>query len=575
MKKVMLLLITVVVINLSGIGQYITDSIHPLLRGELNGALIRDHFSFSSKRIKKDKVDIIMGVFIQNKLSLTKQLADEKITALKDFKTDSTDVYEIPQNGYNGKLGLPVFDSTGIIVTVNGINKQNAAQYEFRIIENKTKEVLSWQPIKLFCEAYTLSYKPDGSEETEVAYLGQFRTGFGNSLTIEIKEKESAAILGSISALWVNRAPAVLGIFSANEMASFLTVFKKQWQHDVVFETTPAERKAKDSLLQLKTVFNSAENNLIFYLDDKVKSKDIIEYNLAGPNGNTGWRSNDFDLNLIWLKNLAPGNYCLQMRYSIQRQNVSEYKFSIAAAWYQTLAFKIIAGTIGMILLVFIYILFISAKQKQKLKQEQLQTQLVQTELKSIRSQFNPHFVFNALSSIQGLITKNDMEGANKYLSEFSTLMRDSLKESNKELISISTEIKMLNSYLQLEKLRFGFEYSITADESINTTAIEVPALLLQPIVENAVKHGISSLYKDGKLNISFHSSTTTDMLVTVSDNGKGFDASLSSQGYGLKLTTDRIALLNTALKDQAIKLSIESNDKGTAVHLLFKNWLA
>lgn len=572
MKKIILLFI-VAAISLSVPAQYITDSVHPLFKGEINGDLIRDQFSFSSNKINTGKTKIIIGVFIQHKLAIRKQFADEKIKTLQDFKTDTTGVYEIPANGYNGKIGLPVFDSSGIIITVNGINKQNAGEYEFRVLENRTKEVVSWHPVTLFSNAYTLSYKPDGSEENEVAYLGEFKTILGNSLTIEVRKKNDPVILGSVSAVWINRSPSVLGVFSNNEMTSFLTVFKNQWQQDGIYEITAAERNAKDSLLQLRSSFGATENNLIFYLDDKIKSKEIIEYNLVNASKSTGWKINDFDLNLVWLKNLAPGNYRLQLRYSLQRHNVSEYTFTIAAAWHQTLAFKIIAGTIGMIALCFFYILFISAKQKQKIKQEQLQKQLVQTEIKSIRSQFNPHFVFNALGSIQGLITKNDMEGANQYLTAFSSLLRDSLKASSQEFVSIATETKMLDTYLTLEKLRFGFKYTITVDENINATAIEVPALLLQPIAENAVKHGIASLYEKGELAISF-SSAGNDLAVTVADNGKGFITTKATEGFGVKMTKDRIQLLNTTLQGQRIEFDLQSSDTGTTVHLLFKNWL-
>jgi hypothetical protein len=426
----------------------------------------------------------------------------------------------------------------------------------------------------LFCQAYLGSTRPDGTEETEVAYLGAFKSSFGNSLTVEVRKKTDPAILGSMSAIWVNRMPSVLGVFSMNDMQPFLNVFKTQWQHDVFMELTPKERAVKDSQLVLKKIFKPGENNLIFYLDDKIKSKEIIEYNLVSGKNNEGWKPNDFDLNLIWLKNLSPGKYILQMRYSIQRHNVFSYEFSIDAAWYQTIAFKIITANLGLGLIGFIILLFRTRKQKQKLEIEQLQKQQIQTELKSIHAQFNPHFVFNALNSIQGLITKNDMEGANRFLSEFSTLLRDSLKESSHEMVSLLTEIKMLDSYLKLEQLRFGFTYTIEVDDAIDRNAIEIPFLLLQPLIENAVKHGVSYLYDKGNLMINFKKSSG-DMLVVISDNGKGFNPVEVTTGYGMKLTRDRIVLLNKLLKGQFIELSINSSDKETVAYLIFKNWLS
>jgi two-component system, LytTR family, sensor kinase len=567
----------------------IVDSIHPLFKGELNGDLIREQFAASSSprnaAMLKNNPVISIGVFSSNKLSITRQMAHEKLPELKNFNLDSAKIMEVPAGGYAGKFAIPVFDSSGIIITVNGITQKNAANYEFRVLENKTKEILTWQPVKLFCEPY-FYFSPGGIDETEEAYLGQFKTGFGNSLTIQVRKKNSLKelntlqgksgsenIVASISALWISRAPSVLGVFTTNDMQAFLSVFKTQWQNDVMMLQTAEERKAKDSLLVLQKEFKAGENNLIFYLDDKIRSKEIIEYNLVQDEKSSGWKINDFDLNLIWLKNLAPGKYALQIRYSIQRPNVFIYEFTVAAAWHQTFAFKIIAVALTIALIGFILLLSKSGKQKLQLRREALQKQQTQTELKSIRSQFNPHFVFNALSSIQSLINKNDTEGANKYLLEFSTLLRDSLKGSNNEMISLTTEIKMLESYLNLEQLRFGFTYSIITDAAIDKNAIDVPALLLQPLVENAVKHGIASIYKEGNLNINFKKSAS-DMQVVIADNGKGFTTGGATNGYGLKLTNDRINLLNKILKEQSIEMGIDSSDKGTNINLLFKNWL-
>ncbi|MFM9911300.1 MAG: sensor histidine kinase [Chitinophagaceae bacterium] len=592
-----LLLITT---GFSSYSQNNLDSLHPLFRGDINGDLIRKSFFFSythSPRPDKKNLEklinpeIILSIFSSNKLSITKQLAHEKLPALKNFKQQLSERIEIPEGGYTSSYPIPVFDSSGIIVTAHGINKQNAANYEFRVMENISNEIIPWRSISLFCQSYLLTYKWDGTEETEMAYLGEFKTSFGNGLTFEIRKKnrlaalfpklpiekdsnESIKNLFTISAVWINRAPEVLGVFTSNNMESFLEVFKRQWQYDSKIQQSSVERLTKDSFLVQAKQFKAAENNLIFYLDDKIKSKDIIEYNLVRNNKSSGWKANDFDLNLIWLKNLSPGKYSLQMRYSIQRHNISSYDFTVEASWHQTMAYKLIISLLGLSLIGFFILLFRNWKAKQQAVFQQLQKQQTETELKSIRSQFNPHFVFNALNSIQGLITKNDLNGANRYLSEFSTLLRDSLKGTSNEMISLFTEIKMLDSYLKLEQLRFGFSYSIKVDETINSNSVEVPALLLQPLVENAIKHGIASLYEKGNLYIYFKRSGN-NMLVEILDNGKGFNPLSATDGYGLKLTEERIRLQNAINKDQPIELSFRSSGEGTILHLLFKNWLA
>lgn len=560
-------------INYNGFTQNILDSIHPLFRGDLNGDSIRKNYAgfgtghtIYAKNSKENQ--IILTAFHSNNLFAQTGLnKNDLLPEQKEFR-----------NEYS-HYPVPLFDSNGVIVTANGINRVNVGDYEFRVLKNMKDELISWQPIRLFCNSYTLHHNADGSEQTEMAYLGEFKTTFGNSLTFEIKKRNDTSIIKSISAIWINRPPSVIGVFTNSNMQAFLSVFKQQWKHDAVPRDAATyygdiASPAVDSMMIKRKEFKPNENSLIFYLNDKVKSKETIEYKLITGKKQSGWKANDFDLNLVWLKSLSPGKYKLQLRYSLQRHNVSEYDFAIEPAWHQTAMFKITSAIFAIGFIGFIVLLVRSRLQKQRLHTEQLQKQQVQTELMSIHSQFNPHFVFNALSSIQALITKNDLKGANKYLSEFSTLLRDSLKNTGKEMVSLLLELKMVDSYLQLEQLRFGFNYTISVDESIDKSAIEIPALLLQPLIENAIKHGIAPLYDKGSLTINFER-TVPDMFVTISDNGTGYDTNKIQSGIGLKLTRERIDLLNKMLRDQSIQLSVNSSSKGTIVQLLFKNWLS
>jgi two-component system LytT family sensor kinase len=151
--------------------------------------------------------------------------------------------------------------------------------------------------------------------------------------------------------------------------------------------------------------------------------------------------------------------------------------------------------------------------------------------------------------------------------------MRDSLKASDKEFVSLSIEIKILANYLALEQLRFGFDYQIKVDGRIDASALEIPVLFLQPLVENAVKHGISALQKKGRLFVLFDK-LNNDMVVSINDNGNGFNPGNTSNGFGLQLTMERIKLLNQTLNDQHIQLSINRTDNLTNVMIHLKNWL-
>jgi LytS/YehU family sensor histidine kinase len=125
-----------------------------------------------------------------------------------------------------------------------------------------------------------------------------------------------------------------------------------------------------------------------------------------------------------------------------------------------------------------------------------------------------------------------------------------------------------------MEQLRFGFSYEIKTGENTNTSNIEVPAMLLQPFVENAVKHGVSVLSKDGMIRISV-SRVQNDLILQVEDNGAGFgEESINGNSKGIKLVKERIALLNQSFGGETLELKINSGENGTTVILKLKNWV-
>ena len=212
--------------------------------------------------------------------------------------------------------------------------------------------------------------------------------------------------------------------------------------------------------------------------------------------------------------------------------------------------------------------------QRRKLTLQKQKTNEAKLKLQSIRSQLNPHFIFNALSGIQTLMNKNETEKANQYLGTFSRLTRNVLDDSNKDLISLDNEIKLLHDYLKMEQLRFGFQYDISADEALDRHNIEIPAMLLQPFAENAVKHGVAALKENGIITIGFKRSGN-DIVMSVTDNGNGFDVLKEYNGMGLHLSKNRISLLNTVYKTTPLDLRIDSSADGTTVNITLQNWLS
>ena len=158
------------------------------------------------------------------------------------------------------------------------------------------------------------------------------------------------------------------------------------------------------------------------------------------------------------------------------------------------LTYSLIFGI--LILLITSYLVYRSNKAKNKANQLLV--------LKSLRAQMNPHFIFNALNSVNSFISKNDERAANRYLADFSRLMRDVMENSQEDFISLTKEIDILSVYLKLENHRFKdkFDYSFDVDKSINTEDYLIPPMLIQPYIENAVWHGLRYKKEKGKLEI-------------------------------------------------------------------------
>jgi hypothetical protein len=158
-----------------------------------------------------------------------------------------------------------------------------------------------------------------------------------------------------------------------------------------------------------------------------------------------------------------------------------------------------------------------------KTAKERMEKELQMSTLTSIKSQMNPHFVFNALNTVQSFIFTNDKDNAIDYLNQFSDLTRMILDMSNREMIPLSEEIKALKLYLNLESKRFedNFNYKFIVNENVNPELIQIPSMLIQPYVENAIKHGLLHKQSERKLRVEFLKENTT-LVVFIDDNGIG-----------------------------------------------------
>jgi len=222
----------------------------------------------------------------------------------------------------------------------------------------------------------------------------------------------------------------------------------------------------------------------------------------------------------------------------------------------------IIALVLGVILLfVAVYLVFKSSRQKR------VANQLLA--LRSLRSQMNPHFIFNALNSVNSFISKSDDRSANKYLTDFSKLMRAVMENSKSDFVSLASEIQILELYLKLEHHRFKekFDYSFYVDENLDTENIQIPPMLIQPYIENAVWHGLR--YKEDKGYLKVELSDGGNLKVLIEDNGIGRKKSKEvktknqqeSVSTGLKNINNRLQIINEIHKTN-LQVNIEDLDK-------------
>lgn len=223
----------------------------------------------------------------------------------------------------------------------------------------------------------------------------------------------------------------------------------------------------------------------------------------------------------------------------------------------------------------------------QKMLRQELEHKLMETEHKAIRSQINPHFLSNALNSIQYFLTENDKQSAYRYLSRFGKLIRMTLEHVRKPVIPLETELDIIRLYLEMEQLRFGkkIQYRISSDEGIETKSTYVPPMLLQPYVENALRHGILFLHdRQGHIAVDVGLRDNEFIALVVEDNGIGRQESqrrkLQSKthenhtSFGMSLNEERIALLKeTTGKEMNIRIIDlrDTNDQpaGTRIEIL------
>ncbi len=274
--------------------------------------------------------------------------------------------------------------------------------------------------------------------------------------------------------------------------------------------------------------------------------------------------------NSVTLSRIPPGKYIFHVKTGAPEalSPVKSLAFHIGTPLYMRPWFLLV----GLALLVFCLYQFYRTRirkiKKQAEEKTRINQQMAELELKALRSQMNPHFMFNSLNSIKNYILKNETTKASEYLSNFSHLIRMILQNSREKTVSLKDELDTLLLYIDLEKLRFrdGFEFTCQIDDSIDISQIQIPPMIIQPFIENAIWHGLLHKESDRHLALRIHRKNG-NVICEVEDDGIGRQSaaeikSKSATQYksmGMGITQDRITLLNSM---SAMGIEMEIIDK-------------
>lgn len=355
---------------------------------------------------------------------------------------------------------------------------------------------------------------------------------------------------------------------------------KRQWSNPwylprIGFYNLEREKTTLQSFIKQKpTLFFASKNWSVgrYEMDDAARKYPEFNFVLIGEGSNfdlwKGWneRANPaaqqlfLETDSLSLENVFQENirkylvfdrsgkrigieYELDHAISIAKESLKPKKKELGKSTLQGIII-VLVGSLAIFLILF---LIYKIRMNRRLKKQTLEKRLRELQMAAIRAQMNPHFLFNSLNSVQNLVQQNKNQEAHLYLSDFAGLIRKVLRNSDKEEVSLAEELETLEQYLKLEKLRFDFNYTIDVDDQIDQDLFMLPSMILQPIAENALTHGLQHKTGDKKLSVQI-TKIENAIQITVEDNGIGMKASeqlkTNSNGVGLRMNEERIQMM-------------------------------
>lgn len=329
-----------------------------------------------------------------------------------------------------------------------------------------------------------------------------------------------------------------------------------------------------DAKIDTKLLAYNAKNIQFSLGVSTLKYRENVRYKFRLKGFNNKWKYAPYNENTVNYTTLPPGEYTFEsiaVNGTTESEPIS-YTFSIDAPYYQKWWFYLLLLLASGLLIALLFsqrIRVIRKKNRERMEKQQIQSDMLESELKALRSQMNPHFIFNSLNSIQDLILQEETDASYDYIVLFAELVRSALNYSNKDFIPIGKEIEFIDVYLQLEKLRFkeNFEYTIECNVP---DFLNVPSMLIQPFIENALLHGL--LHKSGKKRLLIRFEFDEKLICQIEDNGIGREKAAEIQNrqgpkhepFALKAIDKRLKILNEKLGTTQGKYTIEDLDQNS-----------
>ncbi len=320
-------------------------------------------------------------------------------------------------------------------------------------------------------------------------------------------------------------------------------------------------------------ILKHSDNDLTFnydilnYIDP---GEDMFRYMLRGYDKN--WHEWSTDRRAVYT-NLAPGPYefCIESYNPriIGKAEPLRVVFKIRHPWWGLWYLQVISVVLLLFLMAIIIMKYVENEKQKHQKKLEVERKIAQLEMQALQALMNPHFIFNCVNNIQYFVLANDMDNALAYLSDFSKVVRQTLKNASFKLVQLEKEIDYLLSYLRLEQMRFPdkFDFKVSCGAEVSIGTIMFPPMLVQPFVENAIQHGFRSLERKGSLSVVFEVTEEDLLKITITDNGIGrpianLKKALSMEydrPHSADITENRIRLFNSP--DEPGKYRVEYTD--------------